>query len=435
MRLFEWRSKCFKKHLDELPEFINYLSGVWHTRKKYVDNGDEISEEEAQEEKIQKQRFFDFTVDGQISARNYVGVVQYNDIKIEVYPKIFADSKEEEPRKWQMNLLYWLMYCRRMQMPYSFADVAKLNSDNFLELLIYVFANFTEDIISKQPFQTYQHVEEETPFLKGRLLFDEYSKRNLITGKWHQFYCSHEPLIYDNLFNRIIKHVAQRMLIISEHRLNKDKLNDILFLLDDVSDINCIAEDCERVRLNPLYSDHKLILELCNLFLANSMIDMNADGKSNFCLLVPMEYVFEEFIFGFIAENWPLLNGVSQSTDFLAKSEGHEVFQIRNDIYIKQKLIIDTKYKIREFNDGLKKGISQSDLYQMVSYAIRRNCKDVLLLYPGTDEAAAHFQVPSAMFSSSINIYAQNVDITFDHIDEADELIRNRIRVLNTVFK
>ncbi|MBK6989184.1 MAG: hypothetical protein IPH33_13750 [Bacteroidetes bacterium] len=55
---------------------------------------------------------------------------------------------------------------------------------------------------------------------------------------------------------------------------------------------------------------------------------------------------------------------------------------MRNDIYIDELLIIDTKYKIRSNDDGLKAGVSQSDLYQMVSYAIRRNCKNVLLLYP-----------------------------------------------------
>lgn len=431
MRLFEWHSQCFKEHVAVLPAFVHYLSGVWATRKKY---NEEISEEEQQEEKIQQQRFFDFTIDGQISARNYVGIVQYGDIRIEVYPKIFADEAIANPRKWQLNLLYWLMYCRRVNMPYSFADVAKLNTDNFLELLIYVFANFTADIIAKQPFQTYQQVEESSPFLKGRLMFDEYSKQHLITGKWHQFYCSHAPLIYDNLFNRIIKHVAQRMLLMSEHQLNKDKLGEILFLLDDVSDINCVAEDCEKVKLNSLYSDHTLILELCSLFLSNSVIDMNAGGKRNFCLLVPMEYVFEEFIFGFIDENWPLLNSVSQSTDFLALNGDKKVFQIRNDIYIRGQLVIDTKYKIRQSGDGLKEGISQNDLYQMVSYALRRNCQDVLLLYPGVEKRAVCFQIPSEMYARSINIHAQNVDITFDNLEEADQLMRERIRAVSSVF-
>lgn len=437
MRLFEWHSSSINEHKDKVPAFVDYLSGVWRNRNRYIESIDELSEEEKQEQEIQKQRFFDFTLDGKISARNYVGVVQYEDVRIEVYPKIFADSETEDVKKWQLNLLYWLTYCRKIKFPFSFADVSKLKFDDFLELLIYVFANYTEEILSQQPYQAYQSVEEETAFLKGRLEFDNYTKHNLITGKWQNFYCIHEPFIYDNLFNRIIKYVTRRLSLISENYLNKEKLNEILFLLHDVSDICCTADDCERVKLNPLYDDHKHILELCKLYLSNQVIDMDSEDNKNFCFLVPMEYIFEDFIFGFISDKWSELNIRSQSTAFLAVNENLPVFQIKNDIYINNCLVIDTKYKIRLTGDGMKAGVNQSDLYQMVSYAIRRNCENVLLLYPRTENTLntpAVFQIPSEMLSKHINIHVQNLDIVFDDIQEADELIKSRVKMINPIF-
>ena len=438
MRLFEWHSDSFEGHKKVTPDFINYLSGVWQSRNRYIELSDELSEEEQQEQKIQKQRFFDFTIDGKISARNYVGVVQFDNIRIEVYPKIFSDEETENVKKWQLNLLYWLTYCRKIKFPFSFADVSKLKFDDYLELLIYVFANYTEEILSQQPFQAYQKVEEETTFLKGRLSFENYTKHNLTTGKWQNMYCTHEPFVYDNLFNRIIKYVTRRFSAISENYLNKEKLNKILFLLHDVSDIRCTTEDCEKVKLNPLYDDHKNILELCKLFLSNQVIDMDSEDNRNFCFLVPMEYIFEDFIFGFISDKWPSLNIRSQSTDFLALNQGSQVFQIRNDIYINDKLIIDTKYKIRGTGDGLKAGVNQNDLYQMVSYSIRRNCKDVLLLYPNTERALntpALFQIPSVMFSENLNIHVQNIDITFDDINIANKTIYERVKQVNEIFQ
>ncbi len=438
MRLFEWHSDSFEGHKKVIPEFVNYLSGVWQSRNRYNELLEEISEEEQQEQKIQKQRFFDFTVDGKISARNYVGVVQYEGVRIEVYPKIFADDKTENVKKWQLNLLYWLAYCRKIKFPFSFADVSKLKFDNYLELLIYIFANYTEEVLSQQPFQAYQKVEEETTYLKGRLSFDNYTKHNLTTGKWQNFYCIHEPFVYDNLFNRTIKYVTRRLLAISENYLNKEKLNEILFLLDDVSDVRCTAEDCDKTKLNPLFADHKQILSLCKLYLSNQVIDMDSEDSTNFCFLVPMEYIFEDFIYGFISDKWPSLNIKSQCTDFLATNQGSNVFQIRNDIYVNNQLIIDTKYKIRGTGDGLKAGVSQPDLYQMVSYAIRRNCKNVLLLYPNTQtglNAPALFQIPSAMLAENLNIHVQNLDITFDDIHEADESIKTRIKQIDRIFK
>lgn len=440
MRLFEWHSDSFKEHWKMLPDFVNYLAGVWQSRNCYSEFSDEISEEEQLEEKIQKQRFFDFTVDGKIFARNYVGVVQFEGIRIEVYPKIFAKKEIENvaEKKWQLNLLYWLSYCRKIKFPFSFADVSKMKFDDYLELLIYVFANYTEEIISQQPYQAYQAVEEETSFLKGRLSLENYTKHNLTTGKWQNFHCIHEPFVYDNHFNRIIKYVTRRLSAISENYLNKEKLNSILFILHDVSDIRCSADDCEKIKLNPLYRDHHYILELCKLFLSNQVIDMDSEDSKNFCFLLPMEYIFEDFFYGFVADKWPSLNVKSQSTDNLATSSGSEVFQIRNDLFIKDRLIIDTKYKLRSGNDGLKAGVSQNDLYQMVSYAIRRNCKNVLLVYPtaeGSLNTASSFQIQSEMFDDEINIEVRNIDITFDNIHEADNLIKIQIVGIHEIFK
>lgn len=437
MRLFEWHSDPIEGGTKIIPDFVNYLTGIWLNRNRYIELPEDISEEEQEEQKIQKQRFFDFTIDGKISARNYVGVVQFDGIRVEVYPKIFANDKTGNVKKWQLNLLYWLTYCRKIKFPFSFGDVSKLKFDDFLELLIYLFSNYTEEIISRQPFQAYQKVEEETTFLKGSLSFENYTKHNLTTGKWQNLYCIHEPFVYDNHFNRIIKYVSRRLSEISENYLNREKLNELLFLLHDVADIRCTTEDCEKVKLNPLYDDHKNILELCKLYLSNQVIDMDSDDSKNFCFLVPMEYIFEDFIFGFISDKWPSLNISSQSTDFLALNQGSQVFQIRNDIYINDNLIIDTKYKIRRTDDGLKEGVSQNDLYQMVSYALRRNCKNVLLLYPNAESALnspAFFHIPSSMLSEDLNIHVKNLDITFNDIHKADELIKDRIKLLNVVF-
>ena len=437
VRLFEWHSDSFEEHKKILPDFVNYLAGVWQSRNRYVELSDEVSEEEQHEQKIQKQRFFDFTIDGKISARNYVGVVQFEGVRIEVYPKIFADNETVDVKRWQLNLLYWLTYCRKIRFPFSSVNISKLKFDDYLELLIYIFANYTGETVSQQPYQAYQQVEEETTFLKGRLSFENYTKHNLITGKWQSFHCVHEPFVYDNLFNRIIKYVTRRLLAISENHLNKEKLNEILFVLHDVSDVRFTAEDCEKVKLNPLYEDHKYILELCKLYLSNQVIDMDSEDSRNFCFLVPMEYIFEDFLLGFISDKWPSLEIKGQNPDYLAKHQDSKVFKIRNDIYIKDQLIIDTKYKIRAKNDGLKAGVNQSDMYQMVSYAIRRNCTNVLLVYPSVQNALnapSTFKVPSLMLAEDINIDVRNLDITFDDIQEADELMESRLKVLDSIF-
>lgn len=73
----------------------------------------------------------------------------------------------------------------------------------------------------------------------------------------------------------------------------------------------------------------------------------------------------------------------------------------------------------------------------MVSYAIRRNCKNILLLYPNSQtglNTPALFQIQSAMLAEKLNINVQNLDITYDNIHDADELIKERVKKLNPIF-
>jgi 5-methylcytosine-specific restriction enzyme subunit McrC len=436
MRLFEWQSAFLDATQDETNRLVEYLAGVWSNRQRYVTQEENLSEEEIHERDIQKQRFFDFTIDGKISARNYVGLVQFEGRRIEVYPKIFANDISLDFQRWQLNLLYWLTYCRKIKFPFTKGNVSHFQFDDFLELLIYIFANYVQEVISSQPFQSYQSVEEETAFLKGRLSFDRYVTQNLATGKWQNFHCTYEPFVYDNLFNRIVKLVTQKLNSISKNSLNKEKLNEILFLLDDVSDTLCTASDCEKVRLNPLHDDHGSVLQLCKLFLSKEVIDLEGKDESNFCFLVPMEYVFEDFIYGFVSQKWPLLDIRSQSSTYLATRSGNNVFLIKNDLYVPNKLVLDTKYKIREATD-LKAGVNQSDMYQMVSYALRRSCNTVMLLYPQTNIASdtdIEFKIASNMLNQPIRIHAKSVDITFSDLQQADELMAARIKKLSSIF-
>lgn len=435
MILHEWEYKQLDEAdailTDFIPSFIAYLSQIWQERNKYVESEEDLSEEEKQERKIQKQRFFDFTLDGKISARNYVGIVQHNGVRIQVIPKIFSKSEIVEEKKWGIHLLYWLSYCKKFKFPFSNADISNVDFEDFLELLISVFANYTENVVSNQPFQAYHEVQEEHSYLKGRLLFDEYIRHNLITARQHLFYIAHEPLEYDNGFNRIIKFVSSRLLALSRNSYNKSKLESILFLMHDVSDVLCSAEDCEKVKLNPLFTEYIQILELCKMFLSNQFIDLQENNSDNFCFLVPMEYVFEDFIFGFLDQHWPNSKIKSQSTTYLAKRDGLDVFKIKNDIVIDKHLIVDTKYKLRSISKDNKAGVCQSDMYQMISYALRRNCDNVMLLYPlvaNCNNEEVKFNVDADRLHSSIEIAVKSLDITFTSLLTADSILYDRFK-------
>ena len=120
------------------------------------------------------------------------------------------------------------------------------------------------------------------------------------------------------------------------------------------------------------------------MFLENSVSFNYKNDLKLFAFLLPMEYVFEDFIFGFIEKEIVEVHAKNQLTNKYL--DINKSFGLKPDLYLKvgdKQYIADTKYKM-VYDDSLdsKKGISQNDLYQMVAYAIRFNVNEIKLFYP-----------------------------------------------------
>lgn len=427
LRLYEWDTAKHSLSDQDLCRFEQYLHEVWRNRQKFDIEENSYWGNKPLEE--QKQQFFQFGYDHTLQARNYVGVVQFEGLRIQVLPKIIRDRNLLNAQLQQRNLLFWLSYCQRIRFPFGKANAATLEIEDTLELILYVFANLATEVLSNQPMQAYQQLDETTGYMKGQLNMPTYIRNQLSTGRWHEFSCTHAPFVYDNLFNRIVKQVAQRLRYISNHSFNQNKLGELLFLLDEVSNQSVIAADCDKVSLNALQQDHSDVLQMCRLLLSNQVMDLDDDQSRNFCFLLPMEVIFEDFIAGFIEAHFPEWRFTKQASDYLATIEGKPIFQIRNDLYFPNRLIVDTKYKTLHPSDE-KFGISQADMYQMVAYAAKRGCHQVLLLYPQSEAKSfqAHFEVKSPLLEYPIQIQANSIAISFENLEDAAAQMNHQLK-------
>ena len=156
--------------------------------------------------------------------------------------------------------------------------------------------------------------------------------------------------------------------------------------MDEVSDERATAEQCSRISFNPMFGEFETVRDYCQLFLTNCIsFDYKNDLKL-FAFLLPMEYVFEDFIFGFIDKELEKVTAKAQRSDTYL-DEG-KAFNLKPDLWLKtdhKSLIADTKYKIVYSDEkDPKKGISQNDLYQMLAYAVRFEVDEIILFYPNT---------------------------------------------------
>ena len=159
-----------------------------------------------------------------------------------------------------------------------------------------------------------------------------------------------------------------------------------LFILDDVKGTSVSVNKLKRTIFNPMFSCLETIRHYCVLFLENSVSFNYKNDLKLFAFLLPMEYVFEDFLFGFIDKEIDLIGVKAQlGSKYLTKENK---FKLRPDLILEledRKIIADTKYKIVYSDDkDPKNGISQTDLYQMLAYAVRFNIIEIILYYPNT---------------------------------------------------
>jgi 5-methylcytosine-specific restriction enzyme subunit McrC len=392
-----------------------YLDEVWQSR--FVFDEGEIEEGRSIQQPFLRFEFGDQNSGAYLRAGKHVGFIQYENITIEILPKLFQKEEADEAFR---HLLWWLHYCQKIRFPFTDILSDSDSLDDFPEALIGYFARYTYHLVSTQPYQHYEECTEAMTFLRGSLNTQAYIRDSVSRGYWHEFVCDYSPFVFNNRLNQIIKYVARRLTYLCRLPDTHRWLEKVLFMLDEVEDVFCTITDCNTIHFNRFFHEYETCLDMCRFLLSDSYLNRQEAHERHFCFLLPMDYVFENFIAGIAQLHLHQEFKVkSQSTDWLTDQR---VFQIRNDLLLthkksSRKLIVDTKYKLRDQeNKDSKQGISQTDLYQMISYALRRETDQVVLLYPcrlgqsRTD--AAPFTVSSGVLSQPINIRAIDIPIT-----------------------
>ena len=414
INIFEYQNK-----VDLAPEYFEdleiFLDEIWQNRHR----NDYFSSIDTK--RIENQQFLQFLhKTHQLKSNNYVGIIHFNDLKINLLPKIFYDSGRtysgDEINLINLHILWWLSYGNKIKFPDFLTRSGGVKS-NFFEILIYLFAKYTLKILSASLYRQYENINNDLSYVKGRLNVTEYINRHLVKGQWHKLNCDYDAFVLDNKFNRIVKYVTKLLHRQTQNFENKKLLGDILFLLDEVSDAPADADACNRIKFNQVFKEFEIIRDYCYLFLSHSVSFQYKNDLKIFAFLLPMEVVFEDFVYGFLKRELPEINVKAQTTQIYLDEAKN--FNMRPDIFLQfngKQCIIDTKYKIIYNNAGdIKNNISQADLYQMLAYAVRYKLKDILLFYPNTSsiyqKEAFHIKIKDEWASQTINVSAFQIPV------------------------
>ena len=371
------------KNKDALKQM---LRDIWQQRLFVPDD---MQPEEADNH---YQPFLSFD-DHQVRANNFVGFIQNDDEVIEIYPKVFRNVQSPDKALMLRHIFYWFNYCRKWKFPFNKASLDTIDIAEFPELIINLIASQFLESVSKQPLTMYQPVEEAMQTPRGTINFKRYLNKSLAYGNLHRIECDYEPFLFDNKVNRIIKYCSRLLISQTKFSENLRILQDVIFILDEVDDVPCTVHDVDKVSLNSFFEDYNLIMHSSRLILNQQLYSDNTYDLSQWCLLFPMEYIFEDFLAGFLETHFSDQWKVEYQKSEKNLSDIPPAFRMQHDIFLtnlktQKTIIVDAKYKVRDadYKNDPKKGVSQADLYQMVSYGFKRGCIDIILVYPNISE-------------------------------------------------
>ncbi len=301
-----------------------------------------------------------------ITAKQFVGTVNFSKFKLKIIPKIYNKEKKDI---WK-NLATCIYFIEG----YSLAKIVEFEKNEFIdndesvlqEFIIWALVFQCKELIKKGLLKSYISNEENLSFLRGKIIlknqFVNDAQKNV------KFFCEYDELEYDNIDNRIIFHIllkSKRLAISLELKRN-------IFLLIEqfsgmVQNVQISIRDIDRVmrsynRQNMHYEDtHKL----CKLILENTGISDFDGGKTPFAVpfFMDMNKIFEKFVTKLFDDNYP--NQVdSQHRQMAWKVTKNPSRFIIPDIILRNKKektvrIIDVKYKPK---------LEPSDLYQIGFY-------------------------------------------------------------------
>lgn len=327
-----------------------------------------------------------------ITAKNYIGVLSLKDgTTAEILPKISSKmpQKEQHVKKLVVDMIKTCTELSYKSFQFATVDIEKMD---LFELFIRMFLDETFLLIKKGRKGGYETVTTNDGSFKGKLLFSEQIRHNLIHKE--RSFVAFDEFTANCPENRLIKSTLLYLYRQTNSFRNKTDLKTLLTIFDDVSESANFSSDFSKATASRNSREYMTLLLWSRIFLSGKSFTSFAGSEVAFALLFPMETLFERYVATQLKKmlNTDNFSISIQDTTYHLFTLPTKKFLLKPDIVIRRKsdnavFICDTKWKLLS-NEKQGYGISQSDMYQMYAYQKKYNARTVILLYPQTDQLA-----------------------------------------------
>ena len=336
---------------------------------------------------------------GHFKATNYVGILEAGrSTSVVILPKVdLADAGDEKREKAVfLKMLRDWRGVRDARFPE--ASIADLKKFEMWEVFYYLFLQSVVRLAQRGLARRYRTVEDNLPFLRGRIHFPEHIRRNAVNRA--RFFVGYDEFSADRPANRLIRTALDRLTVRAKHPRNRQLLHGLLPAFAEIPLSTQPEVDWERRLVDRSMRHYDEVLSWVCLLLFRGGLATFAGEHRNRALLFPMEQVFEDFVtasfrrhqekFG-VRDQGPRKHLVEASNETRLFYMKPDISLVRRDSTLREQrvpaFILDAKWKrLTAAADHPKRGISQSDLYQLFAYGKKYGVPEVALIYPKSEK-------------------------------------------------
>ena len=318
-----------------------------------------------------------------IKFTQYVGTFQIDDLRITVHPKV---SKQGNKEDWSKVLPHMLKHTRQIKINSFEKVMAKPEELDLIELYFENYLSELELLITRGLVKRYRKQESNQPCLKGKLLFNQHIKHNLVHKE--RFYTAHT--VYDSK-HKIHQIFAEALEVIRLHNRSQSYLSRVRRTQERMPELPRLKVTpalLKSIKLDRKTTHYRECFDLAKLILLNLSPSLN-DGQTQVLgfmfdmnklweryILTCLEHVYRDKEAGSINITKPL--GQSSIKFWQDRT-------LRPDIVLtyekgeseKTTCVIDTKWK-----SLASKTVAIEDIRQMFAYHFYFDAQKTLLLYP-----------------------------------------------------
>ena len=201
-----------------------------------------------------------------ISVSNYVGLIQLTSgYRIQVLPKISFDTEENSTI--QTKRIFLKMLRSLKDFPSKVFNEANLMTDkmNLYEIFINLYLKEVRQLVKKGLKASYLETEDNLNYYKGKLLFSEQIKRNLVHQQ--RCYVSYDEYGVNRSENRIIKSTLIYLLKQTTSHENQKEIRQLLTFFEKVQLSTNYEKDFCKITINRQTKDYELLIQWSKIFL------------------------------------------------------------------------------------------------------------------------------------------------------------------------